>query len=157
MLRLTTLDPTFWDGKPEVAADTPADATAIKDFQLFNSNLEYGLVSYAKKTGGGLEVLAFLYNKANKLANKSSVLPLADWAVKKRGNTDLTIFDNYKVIPYQASVTEAMFVYLSSEGILTMYQLVRTTELSALTKVEFVLDRTSEDIPALKALANKNS
>lgn len=102
-------------------------------------------------------MLAILYNKNNKLATKSSVLPLSDWAVKKRGNTDLTIFDNYKVIPYQASLTEAMFVYLSGTGILTMYSLQRTTELSAITKVEFLLDRTSEDIPALKALAGKNS
>lgn len=102
-------------------------------------------------------MLAILYNKNNKLATKSSVLPLSDWAVKKRGNTDLTIFDNYKVIPYQASLTEAMFVYLSGTGILTMYSLQRTTELSAITKVEFLLDRTSEDIPALKALAAKNS
>lgn len=102
-------------------------------------------------------MLAILYNKNNKLATKSSVLPLSDWAVKKRGNTDLTIFDNYKVIPYQPSLTEAMFVYLSGTGILTMYSLQRTTELSAVTKVEFLLDRTSEDIPALKALAAKNS
>lgn len=103
-------------------------------------------------------MLAILYNKNNKLATKSSVLPLSDWAVKKRGNTDLTIFDNYKVIPYQPSLkVEAMFVYLSGTGILTMYSLQRTIELSAITKVEFLLDRTSEDIPALKALAGKNS
>lgn len=50
-----------------------------------------------------------------------------------------------------------MFVYLSNTGILTMYKLKRTTELSVITKVEFVLDRTSEDIPAIKQLANTNA
>lgn len=38
MLKLTTLDEKFWSDVPEVAADTPADATGIKDFQLFDSN-----------------------------------------------------------------------------------------------------------------------
>ena len=38
-----------------------------------------------------------------------------------------------------------------------MYKLKRTTELSVITKVEFVLDRTSEDIPAIKQLANTNA
>ena len=83
--------------------------------------MEYGLVSYAKKTGGGLEILALIYNKNNKLSRKSSILGISDWAVKKRGNTDVTIFDNYKVIPYQPGLTEALIIYLNSEGILTCY------------------------------------
>jgi len=69
------------------------------------------LVSYT--TGAGLELLAFTYNKKDKKATKSSVLPLSDWAVKKYGNTELVTFENYKVIPYQAGLTETMFVYLN--------------------------------------------
>jgi len=38
MLKLTTLDEKFWTEVPEVSATTPADATAIMDFQLFSSN-----------------------------------------------------------------------------------------------------------------------
>jgi len=38
MMKLVTLDAAFFDEKPEIAADTPADASSIKDFQLFNSN-----------------------------------------------------------------------------------------------------------------------
>jgi len=37
-MKLVTLDAAFFDEKPEIVADTPADASAIKDFQLFNSN-----------------------------------------------------------------------------------------------------------------------
>lgn len=38
-----------------------------------------------------------------------------------------------------------------------MYKLNRTIELGSITKVQFELDRTSEDIPAIKQLANKNT
>lgn len=38
MVKLVTLDAAFFDEKPEIVADTPADASAIKDFQLFSSN-----------------------------------------------------------------------------------------------------------------------